>query len=434
MNCGCLQGLAVQRRKLRAKHDLIEDETTSCHDEEVQAKIKAFHEAKQRQANEAKALQKHENEAKKRMAADPEKLNHTELVGRLEKAKAEMEATSQPEAAQKTVPQLTKENTSPNDIRRSRLEDSDSSLGGSTRIESPCAIEMEAKELVEASKEMKKGTSPEDVRCPPREHSNLSIGNTWIESSYAAERDAQEQPEGAKEAVPQRKKEVTSPEDVGCLPVEDSNLLLDNTRTESSCASKMEAQKQPGAVKEAVPQLKEGASPEGVECLPLEDSNLLLDSTLIESPYAAASIDAQEGAQCLADPDSLTQATSTTAEPPAACCSPLGVMKLAATVPDSMTPVAEGQHTQVVLQVTAADGVHMTPQPHEKYLGFETTTETASLKESSGKSSASDDQLRGGAAAAAAEGSAASACKAVLASCAVVVIAMLAFHATSWSS
>jgi len=427
MNCGCLQGLAVQRRKLRAKHDLIEDETTSCHDEEVQAKIKAFHEAKQRQANEAKALQEHDNEAKKRMVADPEKLNHTELVGRLEKAKAEMEATAQPEAAKETVPQLTKEGTSPNDIRRSRLEDSDSSLGGSTRIESPCTIEMEAKELVEASKEMKKGTSPEDVRCPPREDSNLSIGNTWIESSCASERDAQEQPEGAKEAVPQRKKEVASPEDVGCLPVEDSHLSLDNTRTESSCASEMEAQKQPGAV-------KEGASPEGVQCLPLEDSNLLLDSTLIESPYAAASIDAQEGAQCLATSDSLIQATSTTAEPPAACCSPLGVMKLAATVPDSMRPVAEGQHTQVVLQGTAADGVHMTPQPHEKYLGFEPTTETASLKESSGKSAASDDQLRGGAAAAAAEGGAASACKAVLASCAVVVIAMLAFHATSWSS
>jgi len=47
LNCGCLHGLAIQGSKSRTKYKLIEDEATSSHDENTQAKIKAFHDAKQ---------------------------------------------------------------------------------------------------------------------------------------------------------------------------------------------------------------------------------------------------------------------------------------------------------------------------------------------------------------------------------------------------
>jgi len=526
-------------------------EARSCHDEDVQAKTKAFHEVKQRQEHEAKALQELENAAKKR--ADEAKqrqeneakalqelentakthLNHAELVGRLEKAKAEMEVTEQPQAAKEAVPQLTKEGTSPEDVRRLPFEDSNSLLVG-TRTESPCSTEMEAKEQPETAKEaapqLNEGSSPEDVRCLPLEDSNLSLDSTHIESPCATELEAKEQleaaeaapqlkkegaspedvrclpledsnlsldstriespsvseiedqPEAAKEAAPQVKKEGASPEDVRCWPLEDSNLSLDSTRIESPSVSEMEAEDQPEAAKEAAPHLKkEGTSPEDVRRLPLEDSNASLDTKRIgspvaaeleaqeqperateaapqlkkegtspedvrclplESPYVAASDDAREGAQCTDTPECLTQAMSITAEPPMPYCSLQGVMEFAATglgVPDCMKSVAEGQHTRVVLQGVADDGVQMTAQPHEKYPGSEPATEAASFKESSAKSSAPEDDLksselderRARAAAASAKGGSGFACKAVLASCTVIVIAILAFHATS---
>jgi len=502
MVCGCLQGIAHPRNKSRVKHNLIEDEARSCHDEDVQAKTKAFHEVKQRQEHEAKALQELENAAKKR--ADEAKqrqeneakalqelentakthLNHAELVGRLEKAKAEMEVTEQPQAAKEAVPQLTKEGTSPEDVRRLPFEDSNSLLVG-TRTESPCSTEMEAKEQPETAKEaapqLNEGSSPEDVRCLPLEDSNLSLDSTHIESPCATELEAKEQLEAA-EAAPQLKKEGASPEDVRCLPLEDSNLSLDSTRIESPSVSEMEAEDQPEVAKEAAPHLKkEGTSPEDVRRLPLEDSNASLDTKRIgspvaaeleaqeqperateaaphlkkegtspedvrclplESPYVAASDDAREGAQCTDTPECLTQAMSITAEPPMPYCSLQGVMEFAATgfgVPDCMKSVAEGQHTRVVLQGVADDGVQMTAQPHEKYPGSEPATEAASFKESSAKSSAPEDDLksselderRARAAAASAKGGSGFACKAVLASCTVIVIAILAFHATS---
>jgi len=386
LGCGCLQGLAFQRSRSRAKCGLVEDEAASYHDEDVQAKINAVHEAKQRQESETKALQELENMAKERRAADFDKLDHAELFGRLEKAKAEMEAKEQPEAANEAV-----------------------------------ALQKIA------------GSSPEDVRCLPLEDSNSSLDSTRIESPYAAEMEMTEQPEIANEAAPQQKSEGTSPEDIQCLLLEDSNSSLDSTQIANPCATEMEAKEQLKAAKEAVPQLKkkEGTSPEDVRRLPLEDSNLALDNAGIESPYAAASDDAQ--------------AMSTTAELSIPCRSLQGVMEPAATgqeVPDSVELVTEGQHSQVVLQGAADDGAHMTPQPHEKYPGFEPAMEAASLEESSATLSAPVDQLksseldehRTGAAAAAAEAGAGFACKAVLTSCAVVAIAALAFYATSRST
>jgi len=287
LDCGCLQGLALQRSKSRAKRVLIEDEATSCHDDDMQAKIKAFHEAKQRQANEAKALQELDKAAKKHAAADSETLKHAELVGRLEKAKAEMEATAQPEAAKEAMPQL-----------------------------------------------MKEGISPDDVRC---------------------------------------------------LPLEDSNSSLVSTRIESPCNAEMEATKQPEAAKEAAPQLREGTSPEDVWCLPLEDSNLSVDNTWIE--------------------------TSAIKE----------MRQFAAEMEDKETPPVSPSATCL-------------PQPREKYPVFEPAMEAASLKESSAKSPAPEDQLHSRTAAVAAKGRVGLTHKAVLAGCAVVVIAVLAFHATSWSS
>jgi len=415
LRCGCLQGLALQRGKPRAKHDLIEDEAARYHDEDAQAKIKAFHEAKQQQENGAKALQEVDNAAKKRAAADSGKMNHADLVGRLEQANVEMEATVQPEGAKKAVPQITKEGTSPQDVQRPDLENPNSLLDG-TRIESRCAVEMEAEKQQNATKEpapqlKKEGSSPEGVRRLPLEDSNLSWGSTRIESPCAIEMEADEQPEAAEEPAPQLKKEGTPPEHVRCPPLGDSNVSLESMQIESPCDAEMEVQEQPEAAKEVASQL--GTSPEDAQFY------------RIWTPRESANATEMEAKEIQGFMERVME-------------------ELAATghgVPDSMKPVAEGQRTQVVLQGMADDGVQMIPQPHEKSLAFESATEAASLKQSLAKSSAPENQLnrstlnkrRNRAAAVATEGGAALARTAVLASCAVVVIAVLAFHVTSCS-
>jgi len=316
-------------------------------------------------------------------------------MGRLEKAKAEMEATEQPEEAKEAVPQLKKEGASPEDVRCLPFEDSNLSVS-STRIESPCATELEAQEEPEAAEEIapqakKEGTSPEDVRCLPLGDSNLSLDITQIESPCAAELEARDDSILSLDST-----QIESSCAAEMEAKEDAILSLDSTQIESPCAAEMEAKEQSEAAKEAVPQLKkQDTSP--------EDVRIMLRRSLQE------------------------------------------VMELAATghgVPDSMEPVPEGQHAQVVLQGMADDGVQMTPQPHEKYPGFEPATEVVSLNECSAKSSAPEDQLkiselderRSMAATSAAEGGYGFPHKAVLTGCAVVAIAVLAFYTTTRSS
>lgn len=332
LTCGCFQGFSAQRSKSRAKHDLIDREAASCHDETVQARIKAFHEAKQRQEHEAKTLQELENAARMRAAVNSERLNCVELAGRTEKAKAEMKLKEQPEAAEKAVPQVKNEATSLEDVCRLPLEDSSSSLD-----------------------------------------------HVWTESPCAAEMEATKQPEAAEEAVPQAKKEVTSPQDVRCLPLEDSSSTLGNARIESPCTPQMEATKQAEVTEDAALELKkECTSPQEVRCLHFEDSNVSLECARTESPYVAAS----------------------------------------------------DEHTPAVLQ-GAANRVRRIPLSREKHPGFEPATEAATLEESSGKSSTVERQLKSseldgrsdGPAAAAAQGGGDFARKALLATCAVVVIA-----------
>mmetsp|Transcript_3577 Transcript_3577/g.6979 ORF Transcript_3577/g.6979 Transcript_3577/m.6979 type:complete len:380 (+) Transcript_3577:71-1210(+) len=374
LSCGCFQGLATQHGKTRAKHDRIRDEAAACRNADVQAKIKAFHEAKQRQEREANELQELERAAKNRAAADAEKLNHAELVGRLEKAKADIEMKERQEAAKEAAPQLQTD-----------------------------------------------GAPPHDVRCWPLEDS----------------RDAEQTPEAAKQAAAQLKNKGTSVEDARCLPLGNSNLLLDNARIEKAKAElEVEKEQIEGGSRDAAQLNKEGTSPEDVRCLPLEGSNLSLDSTRIDSPWPDASDDAHPFVK----------------EFPTACKG----------VPGGMQPVAEGQHAKVVLQGNAHDGAQMTmehaaedqhakvvlqgqahdgvqttPQPRKKDPGFEPAMEAAPLKESSAKSSALEnrptcselDDIRRRV------GGAGFACKATIASCAVMVIAVAwAFHATSRAS
>jgi len=134
-NCGCLQGLVSHRAKSHAKYELAEPQ--ACHHEEVQARITAFHAAKQRLEDEATPLLELENAAKARPTADAEKLKHAELVGQLEKAQAELETKQQLEASHEAAAQLKKVGTSYEEVTCPPVDDSNSSLA-STQIESAC--------------------------------------------------------------------------------------------------------------------------------------------------------------------------------------------------------------------------------------------------------------------------------------------------------
>jgi len=156
-NCGCFQGLTSQRCRPRAKHNLIQDEAASYHGEDVQSTVKALHEVKQRQEKETQELPDLQNLAQQCAADDAEKLNHAELVGRLENAKVELvftdsilsldstcvekatvaaETEEQPEAAKEAAAQREQEDEGKEGV--SPREDSNCSLD-STSIESPCA-------------------------------------------------------------------------------------------------------------------------------------------------------------------------------------------------------------------------------------------------------------------------------------------------------
>jgi hypothetical protein len=101
----------------------------------VQARTKAFHEAKQQLADEAKSLLELEISAKARATADAEKLEHAELARRFEAAKEELQTKHQLDASHEAAVQLKREVALSEEVACLALEDSDVSLD-STQAES----------------------------------------------------------------------------------------------------------------------------------------------------------------------------------------------------------------------------------------------------------------------------------------------------------
>jgi len=320
--CGCLQGLASsQRGKVRAKDDVIEDEAASCRDEDTQAKIKAFHEAKQRQEDEAKILQERENEAKKRDE---------------EKAKALQEQEDE-------------------------------------------AKERDNEARIKAFHEAKKKHEEEAKALQELENQQRAKAKAAVEA------------------------------DGRYMPNEGSNLSLDSTFG-----------------------------------LPLEESNLSLDNTWVESSIAATSEDAQDNTQYTETLDSLAQVIPTTAKLPAPSPGLQGITERDATskkVPDGMEAAVEGLNTPVAFQGKANDGVQMATRPHDQDRGCEPAMEAVSSKDGCTQPLSLEGQLnscelheRRSKAAAAAAGSAGFARTVVFVSCAVVVVAFMAFQSIGYEA